>query len=37
MSFDAAWEADIWGKFRRGIEAADANYLANLLTMMRFW
>ena len=31
MNFDAAWEADIWGKFRRGIEAADANYLANLL------
>jgi NodT family efflux transporter outer membrane factor (OMF) lipoprotein len=23
--FDAAWELDFWGRFRRGIEAADAN------------
>ncbi|MGI9430536.1 MAG: hypothetical protein ACR2NM_17885, partial [Bythopirellula sp.] len=23
--FDAGWELDIWGKFRRAIEAADAN------------
>jgi NodT family efflux transporter outer membrane factor (OMF) lipoprotein len=23
--FDLAWEVDIWGKFRRAIEAADAN------------
>jgi NodT family efflux transporter outer membrane factor (OMF) lipoprotein len=23
--FDAAWELDIWGQIRRGIEAADAN------------
>jgi len=30
-SFNIAWEADIWGKFRRGVEAADANLAANLL------
>lgn len=30
-SFDIAWEADIWGKFRRGVEAADANLAANIL------
>jgi NodT family efflux transporter outer membrane factor (OMF) lipoprotein len=30
-SFDAAWEADVWGKFRRGVEAADANLAANML------
>ncbi len=30
-SFDIAWEADIWGKFRRGVEAADANLAANML------
>ncbi len=30
-SFDAAWEADVWGRFRRGIEAADANLAANQL------
>jgi len=27
-SFDAAWELDLWGKFRRGIEAADEDLLA---------
>lgn len=30
-SFNIAWEADVWGKFRRGIEAADANLAANML------
>ena len=30
-SFDAAWEADIWGKFRRGVEAADARLAASML------
>ncbi len=30
-NFNVAWEADIWGKFRRGIEAADANLAANML------
>ena len=28
--FDAAWELDFWGKFRRGIESADANLIANI-------
>jgi NodT family efflux transporter outer membrane factor (OMF) lipoprotein len=28
--FDAAWELDIWGKFRRGIESADANLIASI-------
>lgn len=27
---NAGWEIDFWGKFRRGVEAADANYLAQL-------
>ncbi|MDH3997764.1 MAG: efflux transporter outer membrane subunit [Desulfuromonadales bacterium] len=26
--FSAAWELDFWGKFRRGVEAADAQFLA---------
>ncbi len=26
----ASWELDFWGKFRRGIEAADAGYLASI-------
>ncbi len=26
--FDVAWELDLWGKFRRGIESADAGVLA---------
>lgn len=30
-SFDAVWEADIWGKFSRSIEAADANLAADML------
>ena len=30
--FDAAWELDFWGKFRRGIEAADANLIAQIAT-----
>ena len=28
--FDAAWEVDLWGKFRRAIEAADADLLASV-------
>jgi NodT family efflux transporter outer membrane factor (OMF) lipoprotein len=28
--FDVAWEVDLWGKFRRGIESADADVLASL-------
>jgi len=30
-SLDVAWEADIWGQYRRGIEAADANLARNML------
>ena len=30
VGFDAAWELDIWGRFRRGVEAADAGYLASV-------
>ena len=30
-SFDATWEADVWGKFARGVEAADANLAASML------
>jgi NodT family efflux transporter outer membrane factor (OMF) lipoprotein len=28
--FDAAWEVDLWGKFRRGIEAADAELIGSV-------
>ncbi len=28
--FAIGWEIDFWGKFRRGVEAADANYFATL-------
>jgi outer membrane protein, multidrug efflux system len=28
--FQAGWELDFWGKFRRGIEAADAGYFASI-------
>jgi NodT family efflux transporter outer membrane factor (OMF) lipoprotein len=30
VGFDAAWEPDFWGRFRRGIEAAKANLSATL-------
>lgn len=30
VGFDAAWELDFWGKFRRGIESADDNLLASI-------
>lgn len=30
VGFDAAWEMDFWGKFRRGIESADANLLSTM-------
>src|SRR5678816_1080496 len=29
-AFDIAWEMDFWGRFRRGIEAADAAYFASV-------
>ncbi len=30
IGFDAAWEMDFWGKFRRAIESADAGLLADI-------
>ncbi|WP_423840764.1 TolC family protein [Vibrio mytili] len=30
LSFDAAWEVDIWGKYARGIESAEAGYYATI-------
>lgn len=30
LAFQAAWELDFWGRFRRGVESADANYLASI-------
>lgn len=30
LGFDAAWEIDLWGRYRRGIEAADADLLASV-------
>lgn len=32
VGFDASWELDVWGRFRRGIEAADAGILASVAT-----
>ncbi len=28
--FDAAWEVDFWGRYRRGLEAADANLASSV-------
>lgn len=30
VGFDAAWELDLWGKFRRGVQSADARLLASI-------
>jgi len=30
VGFDATWELDVWGRFRRDIEAADAELLASV-------
>ncbi len=30
LGFDATWEIDFWGRFRRGVEAASANYIASI-------
>jgi NodT family efflux transporter outer membrane factor (OMF) lipoprotein len=30
LAFDIAWELDFWGRYRRGIEAADAAYFASI-------
>jgi len=32
IAVQAAWELDFWGKFRRGVESADASYLASIAT-----
>lgn len=32
MATQIAWELDLWGKFRRGVESADASYLASIAT-----
>jgi NodT family efflux transporter outer membrane factor (OMF) lipoprotein len=32
LAVQAAWELDFWGKFRRGVESADASYLASIAT-----
>jgi hypothetical protein len=32
LGAQAAWELDLWGKFRHGVEAADAAYLASIAT-----
>ena len=30
LGIDVGWEMDFWGKFRRGIESADAGYFASI-------
>jgi len=30
LGFDAAWELDFWGRFRRGVESAQADYMASI-------
>jgi NodT family efflux transporter outer membrane factor (OMF) lipoprotein len=32
LGASASWQLDFWGKFRRGVEAADAAYLASIAT-----
>jgi NodT family efflux transporter outer membrane factor (OMF) lipoprotein len=32
LAVQAVWELDFWGKFRRGVESADASYLASIAT-----
>ena len=32
LAATVAWELDFWGKFRRGVESADAAYLASIAT-----
>jgi len=32
LSATAVWELDFWGRFRRGVQAADAAYLASIAT-----
>lgn len=30
LGLDVAWEVDLWGKLRRGVESADAGFLASI-------
>jgi outer membrane protein TolC len=30
IGFQATWQIDFWGKFRRGVESADSSYLASI-------
>ncbi|MGQ0445161.1 MAG: TolC family protein, partial [Beijerinckiaceae bacterium] len=32
LGAQAAWQLDLWGKFRRGVESGDASYLASIAT-----
>lgn len=32
LAAQATWELDFWGRFRRGVQAADAQYLASIAT-----
>ena len=32
LDLDAAWELDFWGRFRRGVESAEANLSATIAT-----
>lgn len=32
LGFGVSWELDVWGRYRRGIEAADAQILASIAT-----
>src|SRR4029450_6959978 len=32
VGFDATWELDVWGRFRRNIESTDAELLASVAT-----
>jgi NodT family efflux transporter outer membrane factor (OMF) lipoprotein len=32
LGIQIGWELDFWGKFRRGVESADASYLASIAT-----
>ena len=33
LGTQVAWELDFWGKFRRGVQSADAAYLASIATL----
>lgn len=36
IGFDASWELDFWGKYRRGIESADARLLSEIASYDNF-